>query len=110
MFNIIYSSNSLKSLISFIDSYKSSYIRLIKDSGLDVEDLLIKNYIDLGNNLYKNVVDKIEDAISKEIILGRNLNEKYIILTVNNFRIFIYYGEDLNKKERIIEKIEFFRK
>jgi len=113
MHNIFYDPKSLESLKSFIDSYKNSFIKLIKDSWLDVEDQLIKNYIIIWNNLYKNIVDKIESSLKEDIILWRSKdenNENYIIVKVNNFRLFVYYSDNTRLKTRYIENIEFFKK
>lgn len=113
MFKVLFWKKSLIALKRFIDSYKDSFIRLIIDSWLEVEDLLIKNYIEIGSNLYKTITDWIEKSIQNDNLLWRiewKDNEKCLIIKVKNFRIFIHYSEDKINQERHIEKLEFFKK
>ncbi|MDP2090431.1 MAG: hypothetical protein Q8K30_02435 [Candidatus Gracilibacteria bacterium] len=110
MFKVLYKEKSLFALKCFVDSYKNSFIKLINDSGLEVEDDIIKNYIHIGNNLYKNIIDKVDNLLSTNIILGRNITNNFIALKHNNFRIFVYYSEDITLKSRYVEDIEFYKK
>ncbi|MDD5770309.1 MAG: hypothetical protein PHE25_05030 [Candidatus Gracilibacteria bacterium] len=108
MFNIFFEDESIKSLKKFIDSYKRTFIRMIEDSGLEVENYLINSYIELGNKLYSTIVSEIKNNFQNDVLFGRN--EKYLVLSVNKFRLFVYYEENQELKERYILDIEFFKK
>jgi hypothetical protein len=110
MYRVLYKEKSLFALKSFIDSYKNSFIKLIKDSWLEVEVEIIENYILIWNNLYKSIIDKVDYSLSKNIILWRNSTQNFIALKHNSFRLFIYYTEDITLKSRYVENIEFFKK
>ncbi|MDD3793310.1 MAG: hypothetical protein PHI37_00660 [Candidatus Gracilibacteria bacterium] len=53
MYSIKYSEEAFLFLDSFVNSYKDYFIRLYSDTGIDDEDLIIKNYLDIGNKLYR---------------------------------------------------------
>ncbi len=110
MYRVSYKEKSIYSLKYFIDSYKNSFIKLIKDSWLEVEDEIIEDYIHIWNNLYKSIIDKVDYTLSNNIILWRNKTKKFVSLRLNNFRLFIYYTEDIILKSRYVDNIEFFKK
>lgn len=109
MYNIFYEIKAINSLKSFIYSYKNSFIRMVKDSWLEVEDYLIDNYIKIWDHLYQNIIKEIKNKFEEDLLLWRNKNN-FLILSINNFKLFIYYKEDNELKERYITDIEFFRK
>lgn len=108
MFNIFFEDESIKSLKKFIDSYKRTFIRMIEDSWLEVENYLINSYIELWNKLYSTIVSEIKNNFQNDVLFWRN--EKYLVLSVNKFRLFVYYEENQELKERYILDIEFFKK
>ncbi len=114
MFKLKYTKKSIESLKRFIDSYKNSFIKLIEDSWLIFEDILIQNYIEIWDRLYKNIKESIEKKFEEEVILwiviNEEKNEKYVTISINHFRLFVYYSENIELKERYIENIEFFKK
>ncbi len=109
MYNVFYEIKAVNSLKTFIDSYKNSFIRMIKDSWLDVEDYLIENYIKIWDKLYETIITEIKKNFKEDLLLWRN-KDNFLIINVNNFRIFVYYDENNELKERYIIDIEFFRK
>lgn len=108
MFRVLFEEDAIDALKKFIDSYKSTFVRMIEDSGLDVEDYLIENYIQIWNKLYESVIWEIKNNFSQEILFWRN--KDFLIININNFRIFVYFEENILKRERYITKIEFFKK
>lgn len=113
MFNIKYSYDAYSKLDNFINSYKLSFIKLYSDTGIDDEIIIINNYIEIWNKLYSKIKWKIEEIFYSNIVLWIYLahnKDKYIICSIDNLRIFVYYSENLKLKERYIENIEFFRR
>ncbi len=113
MYKIIYSHKSYIQIDNFINSYKEWFIRMFSDTWIDNEDLIINSYIQIWNNFYKNIIDNIKKTFQVNSILWKHKSEKwetFIIISVNNYRLFIYYKENNNLKERYIESIEFFKK
>ena len=112
MYRVEYNKSVIVSLKSFIDSYKNSFIKLIKDWWLDFEDILIQNYTSIWDKLYENIINNIEKKFCEDNILWKNVENKqeYLIIIINNFRLFIYYEENISLKERKIYKIKFNKK
>ena len=113
MYKIKYTKKSILGLKKFINSYKNSFIKLINNSWLEVESTLIKNYIEIWDKLYSWIIDKIRLVLADDNVLWKYIrenNKKYVIISVNSFKLFIYYKENISMKERYIEDIEIFRK
>ena len=113
MYNIKYTKKSLDCLKKFINSYKGSFIRLLKDSGLFFEEILIQNYIEIWDKFYEDIVNKLELILKQNNVLWRFVgenNEENNIIKINNFKLFVSYKENNNLRERYVENIEFFRK
>ena len=114
MYSVKYTKKSLDCLKLFIQSYKNSFIKLINDSGLIVEDILVQNYINIWDRFYENIINKLESILKEErAVLWRLVkenNKTYIIIWINNFKLYVYYEEKIDLCERYIKNIEFFRK
>ena len=113
MFNIKYSQEAYENLDNFINSYKNVFIKLYTDTWIDDEKIIIQNYIALWNALYTKIKGKIIHILTPDIVLWFSKKgniEKYCITQIDNIRIFIHYTENVNKKERNIEKLEFHKK
>lgn len=113
MYSIKYSSKSYKDIDNFINSYKNIFKKLYNDTGIDNEDIIIQNYVNVSNKLYSNIKNKIESIFKEDILLWKREssdNDIYIIASIDRLRMFIYFSEDNNEKIRFIEEIEFFKK
>lgn len=113
MYRINYSENSLNSIKLFIDAYKKSFISLFYDSGLVWEETIINGYIKIGDGFNDLIFSKIDNKFITEKILWESETTTWlfmITISVNNFKLFIYYKEDIELKERYIENIEFYKK
>ncbi len=113
MYNIKYSQEAFLSIDNFINSYKNYFIKLYSDTWIDDEEIIIKNYIDIWDRIYNNIKFKIEEYLKLENILWVHLDEyknKYLVLILDNIRIFLYYSENLNLRERYIENIIFYKR
>ena len=113
MFCIDFSENAYSKWDGFIDSFNSNFIRMYTDTWIFDEKLICDSYIELWNRFNDLIVDKINDIFIKEIIFWTSQTSEKILCTtisINNFRLFVYYIEDKNSKNRFIEDIEFYRK
>ncbi len=113
MYKINYSENSLNSIKAFIDSYKKSFISLFYDSGLVWEETIIDGYIKIWDKFNNLIFSKIDERFVDEKILWISESNKWIFmmtLSANNFKLFIYYKENIELKERYIENIEIYKK
>ena len=113
MYSIKYSEKAYLSIDDFVNSYKNYFIKLYTDTWIDDENIIINNYIDIWNKLYNNLKFQIENTLNEDKILWIHLDEnknKYIVVSLDNIRIFIYYLEDINLKLRYIEDINFYKK
>ena len=113
MYNVIFSENAYFKLDNFIDSFKSNFIKIYTDKWIYDEKLIRDSYIELWDRFNNLIVDKINDIfIEQTIFLISETKSKLLFTTIsiNNFRLFVYYVEDKNSKNRFIEDIEFYRK
>ncbi len=111
MYNVQYSKKAINKLKYFIKTYKFSYIKLIKWSGIYFEKEIIANYIKIWDKLYEDIINKIEEKIKVDTIFWNIINtKKYVIIKINSFKVFIYYQEKKKLKERYVNNIEFYKK
>ena len=113
MFSIKFSENAYSKLDSFIDSFKSNFIKIYTDTWIFDEKLICDSYIELWDRFNDLIVDKINEIFIENTILWISETEAkllFITILVNNFRLFIYYTEDKKSKIRFIENIEFYRR
>ncbi|MCP4524199.1 MAG: hypothetical protein GY828_08325 [Candidatus Gracilibacteria bacterium] len=113
MYNIIYSQNSYNKLDSFIDGFSSTFLKMYTDTGIYDEKLICNSYIEMGDRFYDSILKKINDIFREETIYGfSTTSEKllYTTISINNFRLFVYYSEDKGSKNRFIEDIEFYKR
>ena len=69
----------------------------------------MKTSKEFKNQIYKN----LNMFFQEETILWKSYKEDWIFMltiSINNFRLFVYYKENIKIKERYIEQIEFFKK
>lgn len=112
MFKIKYSQEAFIDIDNFINSYKNIFKKIYSDTWIYDEDLIISNYYSIWDNLYHKIKDNIERNFNKNNLLWQHVKDNkknFIIMSINNFRLFIYYSENLELKERYIEKIEFLK-
>ena len=113
MYKVNYSEDSLNSIKSFIDSYKKSFISLFYDSGLVWENTIIEGYIKIWDRFNHLIFSKIDERFLEEKILWISESNRgvfMITISVNNFKLFVYYKENIELKERYIENIEIYKK
>lgn len=113
MFNLFFEDKSIISIKRFINSYKNTFIKMIEDSWLEVEEYLINNYIEIWDKLYQTIIIEVKNTFKQDILLWRSINnesDNYLVININNFRLFVYYKENSSIKERYIIEIEFFKK
>lgn len=97
----------------FIWSYLNSFLSLFSDSWIEDVYKIEENYIKIAKDFKINIYSNLNDIFIKDIILGRKISEWWrlsVVISVWNFRLFVYYLEDKNKGIRFIENIEFHRK
>lgn len=113
MYKVIFSENAYHKLDSFIDWFSSTFVKMYTDTGIYDEKLILNSYIELWDKFNDLIVDKINDIFIQEKIYWTSQTSSNLISTtisINNFRLFVYYSEDKNSQSRFIEDIEFFRK
>jgi len=113
MFKIKYSDEAFINIDDFINSYKNIFKKIYSDTWIYDEDLIISNYCDIWDKLYINIKKNIEKVFKEKILLWQYIKESwndFIIISINNFRLFVYYKENIDIKVRFIEKIEFYKK
>ena len=113
MYNVIFSENAYFKLDNFIDSFKSNFIKIYTDTWIYDEKLIRDSYIELWDRFNNLIVDKINDIFIEQtifLISETKSNLLFTTISINNFRLFVYYVEDKNSKNRFIEDIEFYRK
>jgi len=113
MYNINISENSYNKLDSFIDWFTSTFIKMYTDTWIYDEELICNSYIEMWDRFYDLILEKINDIfIQEKIYWIFTTSEKllYTTISINNFRLFIYYSEDKKSKNRFIEDIEFYKR
>ncbi len=110
MYKVQYNKAVILSLKLFIDSYKDSFIKLIKWWWLDFENEIIQNYISIWNKLYENIKNNIDTKLESETVFGRIVEKECVIIDINNFKLFVYYKEMVKLNERNVYKLEFHKK
>jgi len=113
MYRVNYSNNSLNSIKRFINSYKTTFISLFYDSGLVWEETIIDGYIKIWDRFNNLIFEKIDNLLLEDKILWISKISNWVLMitiTVNNFKLFVYYKEDKTIKERYIETIEIYKK
>ncbi len=112
MYSVVYNEKVIFFLKWFIDSYKNNFIDLIKNWWLFWEEEIINDYISIWDKLYENIKKNIEINLSNGIVYWRHVNKNnyYVSVTINNFRLFVYYQENTIKKIRKIYKLKVHKK
>ena len=96
----------------FINSFYSTFVKMYTNTWIEDEDLIRKTYIDIWMNFKDLVIKEIFKVFEDEKIFWVwELNWfLFITLSIKNYRFFIYFKEDKNKKIRYIEDIKIFKK
>lgn len=113
MYKIKYSNEAFIQIDNFINSYKNIFKRIYLETWIHDENLIINNYFEIGDKLSKNIKKSIENSFDKELVLWKSIEEsknEFVIISTNNFKLFVYYSYKKDLKERYIENIEFFKK
>jgi len=113
MYELIYKKKSENKIKSFIKSYKNIFLNTFTDTGLFYEDIIRENYINNSEKFYNEIIDSIDWIFTQEQILWYSILENHnlqIVKIVWNYRLFIEYSENLDKRMRFIEDIKFNKK
>ena len=113
MFSIVFSENAYSQLDWFIDSFKGVFVKMYTDTWIFDEKLIQNSYIELWDRFNDLIVNNINRIFIQETILWISKTEIGLLFTtisINNFRLFVYYTEDKKSKTRFIENIEFFKR
>jgi len=113
MYALIYQLKAENKIKWFIKFYKNIFINMFFDTGLFYEDIIVRNYIEISEKFYNEIIDSIDLFFEEEKIFWyKKLENKnfQVSLIVENFRLFIEYSEDNQDKIRFIENIEFHKK
>ncbi len=112
MYKIIKSENFRNQVNDFTERFLSKYIDLFSDTGIENEILIQNNYIEASSNLHRDILTKVDEIFSSEILPKRvwESGKLSCVVFVGNFRLFIDYTEDKEEQIRYIENIKFSRK
>ena len=113
MYNINFSENSYNKLDSFIDGFSSTFIKMYTDTWIFDETLICNSYIEMWDRFYDLILENINSIFIQETIYWISITSKKLLCTtisINNFRIFVYYNEDKKWRNRFIEDIEFYKR
>lgn len=83
------------------------------DTWIYDEELICNSYINMWDKFYESILKKINDIFIQETIywISKTSEELlYTTISINNFRLFVYYSEDKKLKNRYIEDIEFYKR
>lgn len=112
MYNIIIEKLVIDKIDNFIEYDLNSFLSLIEDSWIDNIYLIEENYIKISAEFSEKILFSIKNNF-KEDIISKKLEKEDIfslIFSVWNYRLFLKFREDINKKIRFINDIEFFKK
>lgn len=111
MYNVIFSDKVHKNIHSFIDSYKESFLKIFSDTWIYYEEQIRKSYIETSKKFQREIYISIENQLKQEIIWRKiENNELSCLISSKNYKIFVYFEEDENKKIRFVNNIEFHKK
>lgn len=113
MYKVIHTDKTINKIDKFTKSYRNSFIRLFEDSWLFMEKEIIGNYIKLWSKLHDLIFFEIDFIFTSSKIYWISKTKSWKLFTtisINNFRLFVYYKEEKTENLRIIKDIEFFRK
>ena len=75
--------------------------------------LIEENYINIATKFREQIYSLLQDICEKEIIFWKRLwdnQELSVFFSVWNYKLLIYYKENIIKKIRYIENIEFYKR
>ena len=97
----------------FILWYRKTFLELFDDTGIEDEELIREVYIKSSKEFKNQIYSHLSSALQAETILWKSPKDQWIFMitiSINNFRLFVYYTEDNESKTRFIEDVEFFKK
>lgn len=79
MRRIEYLHNALKGVDSYIFLYKDYFRTLYSDTGIFTEQMILDRYEQEATDRYNEIFSLIEGKLTSEIVLGRNLDNTYLL-------------------------------
>ena len=113
MYNLKISINTHKIINTFIIWYRKIFLELFDDTWIENEELIREIYIKTSKEFKNKIYKNLNLILEKDIILWKinKEDENFMVtISVNNFRLFVYYKENKKIRERYIENIEFYKK
>lgn len=113
MFKLLYWEMASIKIENFVHSYKKWFLQLYFDTWIESELEILKNYEILWDKFYDMIKIWIKSKFTEEKIFWISQTEswkQYTTVSINNFRLFIYYTEIKKENLRIINDIEIFKK
>lgn len=113
MYKINLSTYTHRIINEFIIWYRKVFLELFDDTWIEDEKLIRDTYIKTSKEFKNKIYKNINSCLQNNIVLWTTYKEDsffMITITINNFRLFIYYKEDKENRERYIENIEFYKK
>lgn len=92
MYRISFSRNAQNDIDLFIDSILQSNLKMFEDCGIDNVQYIEESYISHSLLLQNKILHTISSRGCSKI-LGNSIFqwEKYFVIQVSSFRIFVYY-------------------
>lgn len=113
MYSIYISDEAHEIISDFILWYRKTFLELFDDTGIEDEELIREVYIKSSKEFKNQIYSYLSSTLQTETILWNSPKKGgifMITIPINNFRLFVYYTEDIESKTRFIEDIEFFKK
>ena len=113
MFNIVILESTYNKIDIFINWFSWNFVKMYTDTWIYNEDLIQNSYIELWDRLRNLIISEIRKIFTEKTIYWISHTKEwkqFTTISINNFRLFVYYEEIKDEKLRIIEDIEFFRK
>lgn len=113
MYKVLIIDSTYSQIDNFINSFSSNFVKMYTNTWMHDEDLIQNSYIELWERLRELIIMNIKDKFIVDTILWTHISEwwkQYITISINNFRLFVYYIEEREENLRIIENIEIFKK
>lgn len=112
MFKVFLSDEVLFLIDNFIDSYRNKFLKRFIDTWIFNENLIRNNYIEISKELRNNIYDEIHLKLEQEKILWAIIkeNEKSVFIRIWNYKILVFYRENLDNNIRFVDKVEFYKK
>lgn len=113
MYKVVIIDSTYFKIDKFINSFSSNFVKMYTNTWMYNEDLIQDSYIELWERFRELIISNIKNKFINENILWTHISElwnQYTTISINNFRLFIYYIEEKENNLRIIEDIEIFKR